>query len=277
MRTKNMRKYKNLSKTLGYLSEKLISTLSQNKQNVFSIEEAAKILKLSTYQIRGLLHDLTKKGWFRRLQKGKYLLIPLGVNQPYIENQFIIGSKLVSPYYVGYWNMLNYYGYTEQFSNTIFIASTKRKRNRDIDGIKYKFIKLPEYKMFGITEIKIGDSIIKVSDKEKTLIDCFDHLEYCGGIVEVIKSLWNSRDEIDFEKILDYARKITNNAVIKRLGYIIEILGLQNRIDITELKKKLSKGFAVLDPLLPKKGKYVTNWGLLVNIPKSDLLGWKGA
>ncbi|MDP3048172.1 MAG: type IV toxin-antitoxin system AbiEi family antitoxin, partial [Thermodesulfovibrionales bacterium] len=265
----NIIKDKNLYKILGPVSSRLITELSQAKKNVFSFEEAAQILKTDNKQVKKLLHDLVKKGWLKRIEKGKYFLVPLTADttKPYTINQFLIASKLVHPYYIGFWSMLNYYGYTEQLVNTIFIVSPKKKKNLSLLGIDYKFIKTHEEKMFGLTEIKVNDMAVQVSDKEKTLLDCLDHPEYCGGITEVIKGIWNSREEIDSMKILEYAKKMGNSAVIKRLGYLLEILEMDKKIPVRTLQKMIRKGFSPLDPLLPQKGQYNSQWNLIVNIP----------
>lgn len=273
----NIIKDKKLYKILGPVSSHLITELSQSKKNVFSFEEAAKILKTDNKQVKKLLHDLVKKGWLKRIEKGKYFLVPLTADttKPYTINQFLIASKLVHPYYIGFWSMLNYYGYTEQLVNTIFVVSPKKKKNLSLLGINYKFIKVLEKKMFGLTEIKVNDMAVQVSDKEKTLLDCLDHPEYCGGITEVIKGIWNSREEIDSMKILEYAKKMGNSAVIKRLGYLLEILEMDKKIPVRTLQKMIRKGFSPLDPLLPQKGQYNSQWNLIVNIPKEELLSFK--
>jgi len=277
MITQNIKNRKNLYKTLGPEGAKLILFLSQNKKNVFSTQEAAKILRTNTSKIWKLLNGLVGKGWLQRFEKGKYLLLPLGVDatQPYTEHQFIIGSQLIAPYFIGYWSILNYYGYTEQLQNTIFIASTKRKKETMIAGIKYKFIKIPEYKMFGLANIEINNTHVRVSDREKTLIDCLDHPEFCGGIIEITKGIWNAREEIDFDKLVNYARKIRNSAVSKRLGYLLEILGLEKKVRANALQELIAKGFSPLDPLLPKKGKTISRWNLIVNISEEEILSWR--
>ena len=273
----NMIKDKNLYKTLGPVSSRLITELSRSKRTIFSLSEASQILRADSKQVKKLLHDLVRKNWLQRIEKGKYILIPLTVDatKPYTENQFLIASKLVAPYYIGFWSMLHYYGYTEQLLNTVFIVSTKRKKNFTLSGVNYKFVKITLKKMFGLIEVEINNMPVNVSDKEKTLIDCLDHPEYCGGITEVTKGIWNARDEVDFVKILDYAKKIHNSAVAKRLGYLLEILELDRKINMKNLKKTIGKGYSSLDPLLPKKGQYNSQWNILVNIPRDEILSFR--
>jgi predicted transcriptional regulator of viral defense system len=275
--TQNIKKDKNLYKILGPVGSHLITELTQSKTPVFSLSEASKILNSDNRHVKKLLHDLVKKGWLQRIERGKYILIPLIVDatKPYTVNQFLIASKLIAPYYIGFWSMLHYYGYTEQLLNTVFVVSTKRKENLYLSGINYKFVKTTEKKMFGLIEIKIEDIPVKVSDKEKTLLDCLDHPEYCGGITEVVKGIWNARGEIDYEKMFEYAKKMSNSAIAKRLGYILEILELDKKMNIKSLKKFISKGYSPLDPLLPKQGRYDSRWNILVNISKEELLSFR--
>lgn len=280
MITRNIKKDKNLYKiykTLGPESTKLLTDLTRNNQVVFSIEDAAIILRKQKSKIREFLRDLTKKGWLHRIEKGKYLVLPLGISpeQPYTEHHFIIASQLIHPYYIGYWSMLNYYGYTEQLSNTVCIASTKRKKEMTIAGVNYKFINLPEYKMFGLVDIAISNVNISVSDREKTIIDCLDHPEYCGGIVEVVKGLWGAREDIDFKKLVGYVEKIGNSAVAKRLGYLLGVLHMKEKIEIAKLRRMIAKGFSSLDPSLPKTGRTISQWNLRLNISEEELLSWK--
>lgn len=272
---KIMKKSKNI-KTLGEISTTLISVLSQQKHTVFSIKEAAVILGVNPTQIRKLLHDLVNKGWLTRIQKGLYLLIPLEARDKYTEHPFIVGSKLMEFYYIGFWTMLNYYGYTEQLPNTIFVASPKQKKNLNFMGVGYNFIRVASYKMFGLSEININENLIKVTDKEKTIVDCLDHPEYCGGIVEAAKGVWNSRNEIDAKKILDYCNWIRNSSVAKRFGYLSEIFNIDSQKELRlNLKKIIGEGYTVLDPLLPRKGNYLSNWNLILNVSKEDLISWR--
>ncbi|MEW6002148.1 MAG: type IV toxin-antitoxin system AbiEi family antitoxin [Nitrospirota bacterium] len=255
----------------------MITELTRSKKMVFSLPEATKILGANNKQVKKLLHDLVNQGWLNRVEKGKYFLIPLSVDatKPYTQNQFLIASNLVYPYYVGLWSMLHYYGYTEQLINTIFIISPKRKKDFTLSGVNYKFVKTSARKMFGLTKIEIDGMAVQVSDKEKTILDCLDHPEYCGGITEVVKGIWIAREELDFDRILNYVRKLGNSAVAKRLGYLLETLGIDKKISTENLKKIIKKGFSPLDPLLPKKGRYNTPWNLLVNITKEELLSFR--
>lgn len=66
-----------------------------------------------------------------------------------------------------------------------------------------------------------------------------------------------------------------NGAVLKRLGYLIDALQL-GPLDLRQrLNKRLSAGYAVLDPLASHEGVHDTRWRVLVNVSASDLTGWR--
>lgn len=103
-----------------------------------------------------------------------------------------------------------------------------------------------------------------VTDREKTIIDGLDLPQYVGGIEEVAKALTSSWKSLNEEKLRKYAVKIGNSAVAKRLGFLMEALGLGN-IDALRKVALLAPGFSPLDPTLPRRGKYNRRWGLLIN------------
>jgi predicted transcriptional regulator of viral defense system len=146
----NIEKYKNLYKSLGPKSALLIQSLSKNRMSVFTSKDALNLIDTNAQNLNKILYNLAKRGWLRRVERGKYMLIPLGVDyvEPYTENHFVIASKLINPYYIGFWSALNFYGYTEQLLNTIFIASTKRKKDITRGGVLYKFIRLKPKNFF---------------------------------------------------------------------------------------------------------------------------------
>ncbi len=255
---------------IGKKSSRLLSELAENNKSIFTVDDAVRILKEKKPSVTKLLHDLTRNRWLFRLSRGKYLILPLeaGVKPEFTEHEFIIASQLINPYYISYWSALNYYGFTEQVSKTIFVATTKRKRAMNLLGLKIKFVTIKENKFFGSKQILVNNRPVNIAEKEKVIIDCLDFPRNCGGIIEVIKAIDSVREELDFKKLEDYAKKMKNHAIINRLGYILELLGIK-----TNLIR--SKHYVFLDPLIKKKLSYNAEWKIIENIPKADLLSWR--
>jgi predicted transcriptional regulator of viral defense system len=197
------------------------------------------------------------------------------VDGHHTENELIIASHLVSPYYISYWTALSYYGYTDQPSRTIYVATTKQKRPVKIHGLTYRFIQLQRHKFFGHLQIWIGEKLVAMAEKEKAIVDALDHPELAGGIIQVVKGLWRGRDELDLSKLVADALRLKNRAVVKRLGYLLQRLELGTTQHHAKLEKKLSTGYAVLDPLSLRQGRHDAQWRVVVNVSDDELLAWR--
>ena len=257
-------KRKGLSKKESYL----LSYLAESRKNVFTLRDVIEALNCRYENAKVTIERLVKKKWVIRIVKGKYLIVPLsaGVKGEYTEHEFIVAS-LFEPCYIAYWTALNYYGFTEQVPNKIFVATTKRIKDREILGTKFKFVYLSGGKFFGFNNILISNVNVKISDMEKTTIDCLDKPKYCGGVEELVKSVYFAKEEIVFDKLIKYAFRIGNNAVIKRLGFILDFLGLDSK----DLENKISGSYSVLDPTKEKIGKYHSKWKLLINVSEDEM------
>jgi len=266
-------------RTLGKTGSDLLTEMTRQRKRIFTFEDAAKAYGSSGQSLRGLLSTLVKRGWLQRVEKGKYLILPFeaGREREWTEHEFIIASYLIQPYYIGFRSALNYYGYTEQVSRTVFIVSIRRKlkSSLEISGVTYRFVSLSERKFFGVRQVSVDGYQVNISEPEKTIVDCLDHLRYCGGISEVAKALWYGRDELDFVKMAEYSRRNRNRAASQRLGYLIEILGLKTEKAVDILLESISNRYAPLDSLSQSKGKYIDRWKVIVNVPDDELSQWK--
>ncbi|MFH1390941.1 MAG: type IV toxin-antitoxin system AbiEi family antitoxin [Candidatus Diapherotrites archaeon] len=239
-----------------------------NKEIVFTTKKARAILKTNESSTNKLIFGLIKKKWVERIEKGKYVLLPLeaGPQAEYEVNPLIVAGKLIEPYYVGFWSALNHYGITEQPAKTVFIASTKQKKMLKFHNTKFRFIKLKEETFFGFKEEWVDNVKILFSDKEKTIIDCLYLMQYSGGLSETLKAF---KEKIDYKKLTEYALKVNDLGTIKRLGYLLEKLGKK---EAKKLKSKVSGGYACLDSNLPAKGNKNKEWRIIENADIKDLL-----
>ncbi|UCE73268.1 MAG: type IV toxin-antitoxin system AbiEi family antitoxin domain-containing protein [Methanomassiliicoccales archaeon] len=244
----------------------LLESLAKNA-NTFTVEDIINTMDIQREVLWVVLSRLEKKGWIERIEKGKYLIIPLGAEKgKYTIHEYIIGSLLINPYCIAYWSALNHYGYTEQIPQTVFIQSTSRKKRQDIEifGIRYRIVRLKNEKFFGMRKEWIEDTQVNITDKEKTLVDCLDKPQFCGGIIEVAKGLKNK--DYDKNKLIRYAKRIGNSAVMRRLGYLNEFLSLGLRV-----LKSDAHNYLFLDPTMPQKGTRSSDWKLIVNLRDNDL------
>lgn len=201
------------------------------------------------------------RGFIERIEKGKYLIIPLESEKgKYTLNEFVIASYLVEPSAIAYWSALHYHGLTEQIPRTVFIQTPVRKKKnvQEIFGMQYQIVRIQEEKFFGVKQEWIDDTQVGITDKEKTIIDCLDKPHYAGGIVEVAKALQDP--SLDRARLAEYAQKINNFAVIRRLGYLCDRNGMT-----LDLPLPPSKKYLLLDPTMPETEKRDPKWRLILN------------
>ena len=252
-------------KGLGSAESSILSAFASEGRTIFTIHELTEKIG-SKEKARKMASLLAKKKWLERLSKGAYLILELAAgNKPkWTEDPFYIASKLKPNYYIGYYTMLNFYGWTEQVPETILVATTTLTKNKTILGINFEFITFNKKKFFGFKETNIRGHNIKVSDPEKTIVDALDHPEYCGGIDEVAKALTNAN--IDWTKAIDYAAKMNNGAIFKRMGYLMETMRLNIPNETIEnIHHRITKGYAPLYPGIKSKGKHNTKWNIIIN------------
>jgi len=268
----------NERKSLSKAESSLLASLAEEGKNIFTLSDITERIDGSYKNAKVIANRLVKKKWLIPLTRGTYLIVPLeaGVRSEYTEHEFAIASHLAESYYIGYWSALNFHGLTEQVPMTVYVVTTKRLKDRTILDTRYRFITLIRRKFFGFEKESISNTSVNISDIEKTLADCLDHPEYCGGISEVAKALWNAKDEISMEKLIEYALAMGNSAILKRLGFLSELLQISISEGIMEkIEKHLKKGYVLLDPLEDKKGRYSTKWRLLVNLSEDTILEWR--
>ena len=244
----------------------LLNSLAK-KGNTFTFNDALKVSNLSTKSLQKVLYRLQQRGAIERIEKGKYLIIPLGAEKgKYTLHEFVIGSLLVESYSIAYWSALNFYGLTEQIPATVFIQTNIRRfnYNPEVFGVQYKIVKIKKEKVFGIRKEWIEETQINITDKEKTIIDCLDKPQYCGGIIEVAKALKNNK--FDRKKLEDFAQRIGNSGVLRRLGYLCELLNVK-----IKLPKLNTRNYLLLDPTMPEKDTKNARWRLIINLDEKVL------
>jgi predicted transcriptional regulator of viral defense system len=236
---------------------------------IFSTEEARRLLrrKGADYTPQ-FLERLERKGWIRRIRRGKFVVIPLssGEDRTPQLHEFLIAMQLVDPAAIAYWSALNHHGMTEQLPRAVYLATNHRvyRSHRQALGVSFQIVSVRPAKFFGIVQDWVNEQPFRITDREKTIIDGLDLPKYVGGVGEIAKAISGSWNRLNEAKLREYAGRIGNSAAAKRLGFLMETLNVG---DPDALRKAAppAAGFVPLDPALPRRGRYNRRWGLLVN------------
>lgn len=267
-----------ISKNISTQSNKLLSYFYGQNKTYFDYSVVYNALPNSKASaVRELLSDMTKRGLLMRLKDGIYTIIPYEQNaEIYMPDWHLIAEHIVNDaqHYIGYYSALQLHGLITQPSLKEQIVVSKQIRPSElvIKTIPFQFIYHNNTHFFGAKKIWV-DSFNKVlcSDLEKTLIDCLFKPDYAGGIVEIAGAIYRSKDRIKYDILLAYAKKFNSQAVIKRLGFLLELLGIKTTI-IADLQELKTASYVVLDTELPKVGKRKSRWRIQQNIETETIL-----
>jgi len=261
-----------INKYISTRSGTLLSYLNGQNITCFDYSLANKALPNSKASaIRELLSDMTKRGLLMRLKEGVYHIIPYEHNaEIFMPEWHLIAEHLVNDakHYIGYYSALQVHNLITQPSLKEQIVVSKQLRPSEIKvkDIPFQFIYHNKKHFFGAKKIWI-DSFNKAmcSDLEKTIIDCLFKPDYAGGIVEIARAIYMSKEKIKYNILLEYAKNFDSQAVIKRLGFLLEILEINTNI-IDELQKLKTSSYITLDTELPKTGKRINRWSIQQNL-----------
>lgn len=240
---------------------KLLDILDEHGYDIFSTDMLKG--KLHEKEIAQALRSLTNSGLLIRLERGKY-------RRKNFLDDFVIANFLAQDGGIAYWSALNYYGLTEQFPNIIFVQTALQK-NYASGNPKIKFVKVNKRKLAGYSEQGWGNHKYKITDIEKTIVDCFDLPQHAGWFHEIVKAFNNAN--LSAVKLIRYCKIIDNLSAVKRLAYLTELLKKPKMGKFLDYaKSSLEKEYSFFETGGEKTGTYIKEWKLILNIPEDEIL-----
>lgn len=230
-------------------------TIREHDLVIFGPSEVTRFLDISSRNAYRILSNMVEKGLVRRISRGQYVLAETYASS----DSYELASHLEPASYVGFWSGLHFHGLTDQVPRTIFVAVTKQKRSREIQGQTVHFIRVDPKTFFGYEQY--GRAV--VSDPEKTILDCLRLQDYSGGIRHVYSAI---PDDLDVERIIQYAERLDSGAVASRLGYLLERKGL---LDDRNRLQALVDSYTPLDQSGDQTNP-IAEWKLYANVSIDD-------
>ena len=254
---------------LGKTDRERMAAIIRGTNGTVSVEDAARILDVSSTDAAKMLSRWSKKGWMSRVRRGLYVAVPLEsptADVP-LEDPWLVADRLFSPCYIGGWSAAEYFDLTEQIFSTVLVMTVQKPRDRrpDIKGTVFMLRTISEKAIFGLKPVWRGRAKISVSDPTRTILDMLVDPILGGGIRSVKDMLENylRSDNKNLKLLIEYAERLGNGAVFKRLGFLLELIAPDESETIEECNKRLSAGNAKLDPKLTNS-KLITRWRLWV-------------
>lgn len=134
---------------------------------------------------KDLLHSYKKQKLICRVRRDLYSATELATKEC-IAVKFEIGSQITTTSYISYHSALEYHGIAHQQFYDLYVSSANRFNKFEFRGINYLYCE---------SKIKSGvfspnlDSLVRVTNIERTVINCIDRIDRAGGLEELIQSL----------------------------------------------------------------------------------------
>ncbi|MFP4395021.1 MAG: type IV toxin-antitoxin system AbiEi family antitoxin [Anaerolineales bacterium] len=270
----------------GYAQTQGMRLLNRTVEEVgplFTIEEARDLaaeMDLTPQRVRALLSQLTQAGWIERLKRGAY-----AVTAPIFSaslHPYAVAQALVSPLAISHWSALTHHGFTTQIPPMIQASTTStvvtpemrqgtayRPRGRAVWrawGLEFEFVQVQDKHFFGFQEEWVSQwHRVAITDPERTVLDLFAIPQIFGSLQTGLETLEAHLHSLDVDKLAKYALRYEVGAVIKRLGWALEMLGAPESI-IAPLEAYPLQAYSQLDPTGSPGGNPITRWQLRDNL-----------
>ena len=260
---------------LGQLSRERLSKILRISKGIINVDLASKALDLPSSKASQFLSYWAQQGWLYRVKRGTYVSVPLesSTGEPAIEDPWIIAHEIFSPCYIGGWSAAEYWDLTEQIFQSVCVVTVKAKRIKDVSfgNSRFSVKSISPELFFGYKTVWRGQMKVNVSDPGRTIIDMLNDTKLGGGIrpVSDVLNKYMQSPHKNLNALFEYALRIKNKTVFKRLGYLMEKFHAEEREIIQQCHARISSGYSKLDPDLDAD-KLITRWKLW--IPES----WAG-
>lgn len=258
-------------KGLGPLSRERLAVLHRALPGPFTADDAAEALDVSRGDAARIVGHLASGGWLSRIRRGLFTVVPLEAEAPkaWRADSWLVAARVFAPCYIGGWSACEHWGLTEQLFRSVLVVTGTPQRSAEVvvQGAEFRVVTRSPNTFFGTRRVWRGPGRVDLSDPTKTIVDVLDVPSIGGGIRNVADVLgeYLSGDHRDDALLVDYADRMGNRAIFKRLGHLLEALDIDapDLIEICLLRR--SAGLAKLDPSINSGGHITKRWGLRVN------------
>jgi len=209
-----------------------------------------------------LIRKLLKKGRLKKIIKNIYLFVPMKApGGQWAGNEYLIAKALArgAQYHIGYSDVFNSYGFTDQVAQLIHVVNDKYSMLKTIFGVRYKLIKVLPNRLYGLETRRIQKENVVFPTRERAMIDAFEFYD----IKKAYGILSDQLSKLNIPVFIDYLAQYPVQIIRRRVGFFLEKLGvdknLLSKIDVGE------KGYSPLYDTGLNQGKIDNRWRIIIN------------
>lgn len=184
---------------------------------IWSMKDLLQLTK-NPFTARELMRNYISRGIVCSARRDLFVASDLATGLP-IPGRYEIGSKIAKDAYIAYHSALEYHGIAQQVSFVVQVCSEKKFRPFSFDNQDYNYC----YSAFeeGVI-VPAMDTFVRVTNIERTIVDCINRVELSGGWEELLSSL-EMIYKPNFHSIERYLSKYNKKTLYAKTGMIAEL------------------------------------------------------
>ncbi|MFA5079839.1 MAG: type IV toxin-antitoxin system AbiEi family antitoxin [Dehalococcoidia bacterium] len=274
-----------MSDTMNYAHVnglRLLEAAIQQFGPVFGIDQLEDLADrtLPRSRLRWTVSALIRSGRLEPLKRGMYVLKnpPPGVEV----HPFAVAAALIQSSVISHWSALAHHGFTTQVPRMVQISVPRkivtpemrqgkayRPRGRVVwkaAGVEVEIIHIQPRAFFGHQKIWVSSwNQVAITDAERTALDLVARPEVFGGLPAALGILEEILPRLNLPKLVGYGVDYQVGAVIKRLGWCLEQLGVEQNL-LSPLQQVPVRNKTLLDPRTPASAILNERWQVVENL-----------
>jgi predicted transcriptional regulator of viral defense system len=183
---------------------------------VFTFEDIKKLTgsqKAASY----IATAYSKKGYIKKIKRNLYAAISLDTNDV-VANRFKIGCSVTSDAYISHHSALEFHGVGHQLFFEVYVSTEFEFKAFEFGGVTYRYCASKGNE--GVLTYYTNRNV-RVTDLERTVIDCIKNPNKAGGFEELLQCL-RLITFLDGEKLMRYLKMYNIQFLYQKAGYILE-------------------------------------------------------
>lgn len=248
------------------------------EHHVFSLEEFRSEVG-ETRSAYNLLVRATKKGLADRVLRGVYVS-RAGRFADADPDPYLIAAALSDDVVAVYHSALELHGLAHSPSRRTQFTTRRETKSFTYAGFEFKrYLPPSEFStsdaVQSTTVVPRGDGVVRVTTRERTLVDCMARTDRSGGLEEVARSL-AGLPYVDDSNVLAYLRELDSPTTAARTGWLLEQRSSDWYVSddvLEQIRSMLRRGPYYLTQK-NEAGTWIAYWRLYLPHNATELMRW---
>lgn len=163
------------------------------------------------------IRALQKNELVKSIKKNLYVCNNIENRAP-VADKFKIGSSITKDAYISHHSALEFHGVGHQMFFEIYVSSGSVFKPFEFDGITYRYV---ASKFYDGVETYNTNRGVRVTNLERTVIDCIKNLDKSGGIEELLQCI-RLITFLDSEKMMRYLKLYNIQFLYQKTGFLLK-------------------------------------------------------